>query len=219
MFEEDYEEDVQDLLDYDFEYDDEDDGDYNFDDIDDMLDAMMEEADEDDEFAERRRRRRRRPNRQRPRRTVPVARGRSAYRTPARGRYVTQKQLSDSLNRVGTDIRRNATGIKTVSVRVGRLDQRVRSVVTVNAAQNRRINNLDKRAKLDGALEFAESWNGSTVDLFAVFKGAVKSGMLDSTKGVFASPAAIGGIALLLNILRNNPQGLGAIFAPQGGNT
>ena len=110
------------------------------------------------------------------------------------------------------EVRRNAKGIKTVNAKVGRVNRRVTGVVAVNAAQSRQIGKLDKRVKLDGALEFAESWNGSQVDLFAVFKGAVKSGLLDNTKGAFASPVAIGGVGLLLNVLRNNPGGLGALL-------
>lgn len=74
--------------------------------------------------------------------------------------------------------------------------------------------------KLDGALEFAESYDGNTLDFISLFKGAVKSGMLDNTKGALASPAVIGGIGLLLNVFRNNPgmlMGL-ATSAGTGGN-
>lgn len=219
MYEEDFGESVFDVVDYaledyDFDYDEEYEEGYDFD-VDDVLDALMEEADGDDELAERRRRSRRR--RRRGQRRVPTARGRSAYRPPVKGQYVTQKQFSESLRRVGADIRRNAMGIKTVNTRIGRLDKRVSGVVSVNAAQSRKISKLDKTIKLDGALEFAESYNGSQLDLFALFKGAVKSGLLDNTKGVLANPVAVGGLGLLLNILRNNPQVLGSIVAPAGG--
>ncbi len=205
-------EDVMDLLEYAFD-DDEDEMDYDFDDfddaedfddMDDVLDALMDAADDEDDYSERRRRRRK------------GRRARRRVRKPTRRVTTANTRGNRGLR---AEVRRNAKGIKTVNAKVGGVSRRVKGVVAVNAAQARQIGRLDKRVKLDGALEFAESWNGSQMDLFAVFKGAVKSGLLDNTKGTFASPVAIGGVGLLLNILRNNPQGLGSLFGSQGGSS
>lgn len=190
----------------------EDDGDADAEEeIEEMLEALMEGEDAGDEdLAERRRRRRRRfRSRRARRRPVRTAQGRSAYRAPVSGRYVNQKQLKDAMDRVGRDVRRNALGIKSVNKRVGRVDARVNGVVSANRVQSRHINTLQRQARLDGALEFAASYDGTAVDVFQLLKGAVKSGMLDSTKGALANPLVIGGLGLLLK----NPGVIGGLLA------
>ena len=207
MITEEYDEDLVDFdddLDMDFDDDDEeeeDDIEYDPDEIDEMLDEQLEPADDDDDLAERRRRwrrRRRRRRGRRQRRRVQTAKGRSSYRSPVPRSYVTQKQLKSALSRAGAESRRNAAGIKTVNARIGRLNGRVNGAVSVNRVQSRRINKLNKQMKLDGALEFAQSFDGQSIDVFQLLKGAVKSGVLGDTKGALSNPLVIGGIGLLL---------------------
>ncbi|MCW8934384.1 MAG: hypothetical protein OQK98_06645 [Gammaproteobacteria bacterium] len=175
------------------------------DDVDDMLEALMEEDDEDD-LAERRRRRRKRGRRSR-RKPVRTARGRSLYRGPTSKKYVTHPQLKSAMGRVGKDIRRNAIGIKSVNKRVASVGRRVDGVVSVNRVQSKNIGRLKQQMKLDGALDFAESLSANAdgtlaLNLLPMLKGAIKSGMLGSSKGAFSSPAVIGGLGFLLS----NPQ-------------
>lgn len=208
-------EDDLDMEDYEsFEEEEEEDED----DIDDMLEALME-ADEGDEedLAERRRRRRSRRRRSKRRKPVRTARGKSAYRSPTSKKYVTHPELKNALARVGKDIRRNALGIKTVNKRVAGVNTRVDGVVSVNRVQSKNIGKLNQQMKLDGALEFAASVSTNddgtlSLNLLPLLRGAIKSGMLGSTKGAFSSPALIGGLGFLLN----NPQIIGGILSGTG---
>lgn len=195
-----------DLDEADYDFDDFDDtDDYGaMDDVDEVLDALMDA--DDDDYSERRK----------PRRVRRVGKRTGGRKGGIFGPVPTARLRA--YRGLRYEVRRNGRGIRAVNRKVGRVNRRVGRAVAVNASQRRRIGKLDKRVKLDGALEFAESWDGTQIDLFSVFKGAVKSGLLDDTKGIFASPAAIGGAGLLLNVLRNNPQGLGALFGGQGGN-
>ena len=157
---------------------------FDADEVDEMLDEMM---DSDEDYSERRRRRPR-PKR----RPVLTARGRTAYRPPAKSSaFVTQKQLQTALGRVGTDVRRNAQGIKG-------LNGRVNGVVAVNKVQSRSIGRIDKTMKIDGALELVEAYNGSEINAYQLLKGAVKSGYLGQGKGPLSNPLVIGGIGLVL---------------------
>jgi len=176
------------------------------DDVDDMLEALMEDDEDEDDLSERRRRRRKRGRRSR-RKAVRTARGSSAYRSPTSKKYVTHPQLKSALGRVGKDIRRNAIGIKSVNKRVGSIGRRVDGVVSVNRVQSKNIGQLKQQMKLDGALDFAESLSANpdgtlALNLLPLLKGAIKSGMLGSTKGAFSSPAVVGGLGFLLS----NPQ-------------
>lgn len=193
-----YDSDVMDI-----DADEEDEG-YN-EEVDDMLDAMMAEADED--LAERRARRRRRGGLAR-KRAVRTASGKSAYRAPTQAGLVSQTQFKEAMTRVGDETRRNAEGIKTVNDRVGKLDGRVQGVVTVATAQGRKLGSLDRRMKLDAALDFAQSFNVETgtdgsvrlavPDLTQLLKSAVKSGVLGDGKGALGNPWVVGGIGLAL---------------------
>jgi hypothetical protein len=181
---------------------------YDTQEVDAMLDSMMEEA--DSEFAEARRGRRHQPQR----RGVPTAKGGSAYRAPTEDGYVTQKQFKEALSRVGDETRRNAEGIKTVNARMGKLDSQVSDVVTVAKTHSKRINTLDTRMKLDGALDFATSFTlvqgtaavGSTpavpaslsLDASQLLRGVVKNGLLGDGKGALSNPWLVGGIGMLL---------------------
>jgi hypothetical protein len=187
--------------------------DYDRSDADDVLDALMESANEYD-LAERKRKRGAQRGAQRGaargQRPVPTANGRNAYREPGAASPnapVNQKQLKDALAQVATDVRRNAEGIKTINGRLGALDGRVSGVIGVAAAHGQQIAKLDRQLKIDGAFEFVESFNGTQVDVYQLLKGAVKSGFLGAEgKGVFSNPAVLGGIGLLLrnpSILRN----------------
>lgn len=177
--------DVMDDTDY-LDVDDEDYGE----EFEEMLDELGESDEDSSEFF--RRRRKKRPKKRR----VRTAAGRPAYRAPGAkgGPFVTQKQMQDALTRVGTDINRNAQGIKQVN---GRLN----GVVSVNAIQSREIARIDKRMKIDGALELVESFStnadGATLDTFQLFKGAVKSGWLGEGKAM-NNPILVGGIGLAL---------------------
>src|SRR6266508_1532367 len=140
---------------------------YDPDEVDDMLDALVEGAESDEELSERRNQQVRRLSR-----TVPLktALGRSAYRAPApSGAFVTQKQFSDAMGRVGTDIRRNATGIKTVNTRLS-------GMVAVNKVQSREIGRLDRQMKMDGVLELVEAYDSASkaIDPYQLLKGVVK---------------------------------------------
>ncbi|MEZ4524254.1 MAG: hypothetical protein R3A46_21860, partial [Thermomicrobiales bacterium] len=108
--------------------------------LEDLEDALESLGEDDDEsyadLAERRRRRRRRVRR------APTARGRQLYRSrPAKG-PVTQAQLQAALNRVRVEIRRNATGIKTLNSNVSSLTTSVNSVRAENTRQTRNIRKL-----------------------------------------------------------------------------
>jgi hypothetical protein len=188
--------------------------------VDDVLDALMESADGNG-FAEFRglipgmRRPTRRPT---PQRGVPAARGAPAYRQPtAPGGPVTQAQLKEALDRVGADVRRNAQGIKTINTRLNTLDGRVTNVVSVAATQTRQITALERRMRIDGALDFAQSVSTSrdgaalNVNVVRLLSGAAKTGMLGDLRGPLGNPALIGGLGLVLN----NPGILGGIFNPQ----
>jgi hypothetical protein len=174
---------------------------YLADEVDEMLDALIES--DSDDLAERTRRRR--PSRPGGGRRPPVrtATGTSAYRGPMAPGYVTQAQLKEALARVGTDMRRNAEGIKTVNAQLGRLTDQVRDVVTVNGLQNRRLSKLNKQMQLDAALDLAAAVTfdegGGRVNLFQLLKGAIKSGALGEPKGALGNPLLIGGAGFLLN--------------------
>ncbi|MDP1913223.1 hypothetical protein [Brevundimonas sp.] len=194
---------------YDYEMEAEDSSDEAADDVDDMLDALIEADDED--LSERKRRGRRgRSGGARP--PVRTASGTPAYRAPMSAGPVTQAQLKDALGRVGTDVRRNAEGIKAVNSQLGRLTGQVKDIASVNGAQSGRIGRLDRLMKLDGAIDFATSFSidntsGTTLlvpNLSQLLRGALKSGMVGSgdAKSALSNPLLIGGLGFLLN----NPQ-------------
>lgn len=184
-------------------------------DIDEMMEALMDDDEgSEEDLAERRRRRKFRSRRRgrRPKR-VRTASGSSAYRVSTSKKYVTQPQLKSALGRVAKDVRRNALGVKTVNKKLGNIDAQVDGVISVNRVQNTKINKLRQQMKLDGALEFAESItandNGSLeLNLLPMLKGAVKSGMLGGSKGALSNPAVVGGLGFLLS----NPQILSGIL-------
>jgi hypothetical protein len=126
-------------------------------------------------------------------------------------KYVTHAEFKKTTDIQDRKIARNGTGIKTVNSRVNGLKGRVDGVVTVNTAQSRYIRKLNKQMKIDAALEFAESYDGTSIDIYQILKGAVKSGMLDSTKGAFSNPLLVGGLGFLLR----NPGFLGQLTAGQ----
>jgi hypothetical protein len=181
---------------------DESDGGYGTSEMDEMLDGLIES-----DYPERKRRSRgRRGGNSKP---VPAARGGSAYRPPAApGGAVTQKQLQDSLGRVASDVKRNGEGIKTINAKLGGLTTRVDDVVSVNRIQSRELGKLDKRLKIDGALDLAESFAPGGLSAFQLLRGAVKSGFLGEGKGPLGNPLIIGGIGLILN----NPGILGGLL-------
>jgi hypothetical protein len=188
------------------------------DEVDDMLDALME-SDEEADLTERIRRRPRARRGTGAMRwpAVRMASDGSAYRAPAQQGYVTQGQLREALGRVGTDVRRNAQGIKTVNSQLGRLTDQVKGVVSVNSAQNARIRKLDKQMQIDGALDLAASFEGGSLNAFQLLKGAVKSGVLGEPKGPLGNPVVVGAIGFLLNnnqILRGLIGGAPAVPGP-----
>lgn len=184
---------------------DEDVEDYGPSEVDEMLDGLVESAEDLSE-----RRRRRRAHRRRGK-GVPTAPGRNAYRSPTDPGLVTQKQLKEALTRVGVDIKRNATGIKTMNTRLNGITTRVDDVVSVNKVQSREIGKLDKRTKNDAVLELVGSLqqNGG-LTAFQAFKSAVGGGLIGDGAGALGNPLLIGGIGLLLS----NPNILGNILPP-----
>lgn len=207
----DFDDDIE--MDMDSDFDEEDD--LRDVDIDEMMEALMDDDEgSEEDLAERRRRRKFRSRRRgrRPKR-VRTASGSSAYRVSTSKKYVTQPQLKSALGRVAKDVRRNALGVKTVNKKLGNIDAQVDGVISVNRVQNTKINKLRQQMKLDGALEFAESItandNGSLeLNLLPMLKGAVKSGMLGGSKGALSNPAVVGGLGFLLS----NPQILSGIL-------
>ncbi|MEW5250048.1 hypothetical protein [Microbulbifer discodermiae] len=157
--------------------------------LDDIFEALMEDDDEDfdddedDDFSERRRRRRRRRSRKK------------GYRTDPRVKrdLVALKRKNRHQDKLIYQNRRRS------------LQNRKRSLANarVNRVQNKRLGQLHRQQKLDGALEIARSIsaadNGLDIDLVQLFQGAVKSGMFGDLSGALGNPALMGGIALLLN--------------------
>ena len=181
---------------------------YDLDEVSEMLDELADSADAE-ELADRKRRgRQRRPTQRRS--PIPFAQGMSAYRPPAVGGFVTQKQLQDALARVGTDVRRNAQGIKAINTRINTLNGRVDGVVDVNRLQSREIGKLNRQMRADGALDIVGSLTPQGLDAFQLLKGAVKSGVLGEQKGALANPWVLAGIGLLLR----NPNVLGGVLQP-----
>jgi hypothetical protein len=184
---------------------------------DEMLDSLLEEADEDITERSRKGKRRGRPPR---RKGVPTAKGAQTYRSPAApGGYVTQQQFKEALGRVGQETKRNAEGIKTVNVRVGKLDGQVTDLATVSKSHSKRIGTIDTRMKMDGALDFASAFSmqtdtaGTTTlvpDFTQLLRGAVKNGVLGDGKGALSNPWVVGGIGLALR-----PGFLGSILTPK----
>jgi hypothetical protein len=208
-----------DVLEMDESLDTDEDEAYDQGEVDEMLDALIGEQDED--YAERRRRRsqnRKRAAKQR--KGVPTAKGRSAYQEPGEKGFVTQKQFKEALARVGEETKRNAEGIKTVNTRFGKLDSRIDGVVSVSTLQSGKIRSLDTRMRIDGALDFAQSFNivtgddnslGLQPDFSQMLRGAVKNGVLGNGKGALSNPWVIGGIALVIR----NPGIVGGLLAPR----
>jgi hypothetical protein len=85
-------------------------------------------------------------------------------------------------------------------------------------ALNDRMNALDtKLGKIDGALDLAQSLNvaadgRTSLDVFQVVKGSLKSGFLGEPKGALGNPVVIGAAGLLLR----NPGILGRLLNPTG---
>lgn len=186
---------------------------YDQQEVDDMLDALIEETDE--EYAEGRRGRHRGGQKQQ--QGVRTATGRTPYQPPVENGYVTQKQFKEAMGRVGEETRRNAEGIKTVNGRVGKLDNRVDGVVDVSKVHSKKIVSLDTRMKLDGALDFAQSFSVQTAtdgsmnlvtDFSQILRGAVKNGALGEGKGALTNPWVVGGIGLVLR----NPGIIGGLL-------
>jgi hypothetical protein len=180
--------------------------------VDEMLDGLVESA---EDYAERKRRNKARGRgRSRANKPVPTAPGRNAYRSPTDSGYVSQKQLREALTRVGVDIKRNATGIKTVNTRLNGIITRVDDVMSVSSIQSKRIGRLDKRTKNDAVLELVgslQSTNG--LSIFQAYKSAVGGGLIGEGDGAFGNPLVIGGIGLLLA----NPNILSNVFGTLGG--
>ena len=143
---------------------------YDVDEISEMLDELASGADGQDLTDRNRRRPQRRPAQNRP---IPTAQGGNAYRPPAVNGFVTQKQLQDALTRVGTDVRRNAQGIKAVNTRINTLNGRVEGVVDVNRLQSREIGKINRQIRADGALDLVGALTPQGLDAFQLLKGAV----------------------------------------------
>jgi hypothetical protein len=156
-------------------------GEYDTEEADAMLDALVEADGE--EFAERRR-------------------SRSRGRTPPRRPGAMEAQ-------------RNGQGIKALNDRINALDTKVDQAVKAISQDRAAVRRLEKLGKIDGALDLAQSLNvaadGKTsLDVFQVVKGSLKSGFLGEPKGALGNPAVIGAAGLLLR----NPGILGGILNP-----
>ncbi len=188
----------------DLEYD-EDEG-YDVGEVDDMLESLIESN--GNGLIERAKRRGRNARRKK---GVKTAQGKSAFREPVSGGFVSQKQFKEAMDRVGDDARRNAEGIKVVNDRVNALSGRVDGVVSVATLHSRALAKLEKRMKVAGALEFAAAYKNGSLDGFQLLKGATAMGLLGDGKGALANPAVIGGLGFLLQ----NPATLGNILNRQ----
>ncbi len=175
--------------------------------VDDMLDAMMDSAEDDDDpeemadFFWRKKRRKSKRYKSRRGRRVPYSRGRSAYRKPRRGRYVTQPQLKTALAKVGKEHKRNALGIRSLNSKLARARSGIAANAKINRIQSKQLSKINKIHKADGVLEFVAAYDAEnqSVDAFQLLKGAVKSGMIGTGKGGLSNPYIIGGLGLLLN--------------------
>jgi len=112
-------------------------------------------------------------------------RGRSRRRTPSRPSGVAEAQ-------------RNGQGIKAINDRINALDQKVDQAVRAISQDRAAVRRLEKLGKIDGALDLAASFNGTSIDVFQVVRGALKSGFLGEPKGALGSPAVIGLAGLVL---------------------
>ncbi len=192
--------------------DDTDEGFYDSGEVENVLEALME----NDELGERRRRRRRRvtPSVS----AIPTAAAfTTTRRMEARG-FVTRAEFIQATDELWTGEKRNAKGIRTLNTRLGRVSGQVTELAAVNAAQSQRIARLDKLLKLDGVLDLVEGVKVSTTDnklefnFFQLLKGAVKVGALGDAKGFAGNPLVVGGAGLLLN----NPDLLNRIAGSVG---
>lgn len=111
----------------------------------------------------------------------------------------------------GTEVQRNAQGIKAINDRITALDSKVNQAVGVIARDRAAIRKMEKLTKIDGALDLASSFDGNSLDVFQVVKGSFKSGFLGEPKGALGNPAVIGAIGLLLK----NPGILGSVLGPK----
>ena len=125
-------------------------------------------------------------------------RGRSRGRTPTRSPGSAEMQ-------------RNGQGIKAINDRINALDSKVNQAVGVIAKDRAAVRRLEKLGKIDGALDLASSFDGSSLDVFQVLKGSLKSGFFGEPKGALGNPAVIGAIGLLLR----NPGILGQVLGPK----
>ncbi|MEL7197793.1 MAG: hypothetical protein AAGL10_05695 [Pseudomonadota bacterium] len=177
-----------------------------------MLEAVLDESFEGDydydEIDERRGKRRRRGRRGRrgglfgrrgKRRGVPTASRRQAYKRPPSRNYVTHAQLKKVADTQDRKIARNGKGIKTVNSRISSVNSRVSSVARVNAAQSRRLKSIKNKMKIDAALDIAEAYDGNEISLYQLYKGALKSDLIDTSKGAFSNAGVAGGVGFVLN--------------------
>ena len=115
----------------------------------------------------------------------------------------SRNEMRSGLSRVSSGVRRNAAGIKRLKQHLLRVDRRVTHVQRVSRAQEKHLNKLKKQVELDAALEFAQSVSsvdGTTkIDMFQLFKGAVKSGMIGPEMGPVSHPLSVVAIGVLLN--------------------
>ena len=125
-------------------------------------------------------------------------RSRSRSRTPERRPGAMEAQ-------------RNGMGIKALNDRINALDSKVNQAIRVVAQDRAAVRKLEKLGKIDGALDLATSFNGTSIDVFQVVKGSLKSGFFGEPKGALGNPVVIGAVGLLLK----NPGILGQVFGPK----
>jgi hypothetical protein len=96
------------------------------------------------------------------------------------------------------EAQRNGQGIKAINDRINILDHKVDQAVRAIAQDRAAVRRLEKLGKIDGALDLASSFNGTSIDVFQVLRGLFKSGFLGEPKGALGNPAAIGLTGLVL---------------------
>lgn len=94
---------------------------------------------------------------------------------------------------------RNASGIKALNDEHARTRRAVQAVGKISAEHDEQLAMMKRQLERDGAITFAEAVDPQgQLDLFQVFKGAVKSGLLNDAPNLLNHPLSIGVLALLL---------------------
>lgn len=176
-------------------------------DIDDILDSMIEEA-EDYDFAERA------PGR--PRTIRPGVRPRPGAIRPGQRPGMTPRRSPAPQGGAMAQPRDAASraDLAAMQARLTKVEQGMVSLAAGQARTSVNIATLDRARKVDGALDLASSFRNGELDVFQLVRGTIKGGFVGEPTGAFGNPVLIGVIGLLLN----NPNLLDGILNRGGSN-